>query len=178
MALKDTLQERIHTRDIRHICARCNNETDSSVKEDLYALIFDPDPRVAYNAMWVFTHFSPEGRLWLLPRREALIDHLLSTSHVGQQRMLLTILDQLPDTKAPLRTDYLDFCLSKINSREPYAVRALSLKQAFICCRTYPELMRELIVEIEMMECHTLSPGLKSVRRNILKKITTCKTAK
>ncbi|MDE6310855.1 MAG: hypothetical protein K2L96_03455 [Muribaculaceae bacterium] len=176
MALKEILQERIHSDDIRRICALCCN--DNAVKEELYALIFDPEARVAYNALWVFTQFSSEERMWLLPKREMLIDLLLSKNHIGMQRLLFTLLDRLPARYDVMRPDYLDFCLSKINSGEPYAVRALSLKQAYVCCRAYPELMRELLYEIDRMENGNISPGLQSARRNILRKLTSYKTMK
>ncbi len=97
---------------------------------------------------------------------------LLRVSHVGRRRLLLALLEFVPFAEADLRTDYLDFCLSKINSVEPYGVRALCIKQAYAQCRFYPELLAELRCHLEMMEAETLSPGLKCVRRHIFKSLS------
>lgn len=84
--------------------------------------------------------------------------------------MILNILNNLNWEKSDIRTDYLDYCLSKITSTEPYGIRALCMKQAFAQCRHYPELLEEFLTVIDMME-ENLSPGLVSARKNIMKKI-------
>lgn len=33
--------------------------------EDLYQLTFDDNDRVAFNALWVFTHFDTDNIKWL-----------------------------------------------------------------------------------------------------------------
>jgi len=90
---------------------------------------------------------------------------------VGKRRLILTLLEHLSIEKDDIRTDYLDYCLSKINSTEPYAIRALCLKQAYAMCRFYPELLAELKNEVELMQYGELSPGLLSVIRHMRKKI-------
>lgn len=170
--LLERLGGRLRLPDIREICYACSGEGGEEMKKELFSLINHPEERVGYNALWIFTHFSAPEMKWLMPRRNELIDALLQTDHVGKQRLLLTLLEHQKVTVNDLRTDYLDFCLARINSAEPYAIRAFCLKQAFALCRFYPELMAELENEIELMECGELSPGLLSARRNIRRKIS------
>lgn len=151
----------------------CDHEADNSMKEMVFSYAMSPDDRTAYNALWILTHLKRDSLRWLHGKREELINALLHTIHVGRQRLLLSLLEcALPDTEADIRADYLDFCLSKINSTAPYAIRALCIKQAFAQCRFFPELIRELSAEIEMMDYAGLSPGLRSVRKNILRKMS------
>lgn len=171
MDLEKKLGDRLHISDIRHICAGCCGVSDDSVKAELFSMIGHSDDRIGYNALWVFTHFPLEDMKWLASKRDCLIDFLLKTNHVGKRRLILTLLEHLSIEKDDIRTDYLDYCLSKINSTEPYAIRALCLKQAYAMCRFYPELLAELKNEVELMQYGELSPGLLSVIRHLCKKI-------
>ena len=161
----ECLDGRIHARDVRRVCGACAGVENDTRKEALFSLACGADERVAYNALWVFTHFRKGDIMWLASKRDVLIDRLIKTSHAGQKRLLLTLLEELPVNMDDIRSDYLDFCLGKINSTEPYAIRALSLKQAFRQCRYFPELMAELRGEMELMEAGELSPGLRSALR-------------
>ncbi len=161
--------------DIRALCLECRGSENDQAKELLFTLACHKDDRIAYNALWVFTHFRTQDIIWLETRRHTLIDMLLKTEHVGKQRLILTLLEHLVIPKEEIRTDYLDFCLSKTNSTAPYAIRALSLKQAFRMCRHYPELLEELRLEMDLMTRGTLSPGLlcaiRTVRRHLAKTV-------
>ncbi|MDE7334902.1 MAG: hypothetical protein K2N10_01145 [Muribaculaceae bacterium] len=171
MNLRQTLENRIRLRDIRLLCSEAAARPD--VAEQLYALTLDPDARVAYNALWVLTHLpAADCRALLHPRRDRLIDCALGETHVGKLRLLLTLLDKLPPERNELRGDYLDFCLERINSTEPYAIRAFCLKQAYAQCRHYPELLAELRVAIDLMERSELPPGLRCARRNLLRRLS------
>ncbi len=171
MKVREVLNGRMHRRDIQMLCGLTSGMTNNHLKDILYSAITDKDDRVSYNALWVFTHFSKEDREWLYDKRNELIDILLRTNHIGKKRLILTILEHQPVTPDDIRTDYLDYCLSKINSTEPYAIRAFCLKQAFAQCCFYPELMNELKAEMEIMEYNNPSPGLRSAKRIIQKKI-------
>lgn len=170
--LRERLSERIGLKDIREICLSASGPANDSIKHRLYLLITDNNDRVGYNALWIFTHFSDNDKIWLHPRRNELIDLLLKETHDGKKRLLLRILSDIPVTIEDVRSDYLDYCLGKINSTEPYAVRAWSIEQAFGMCRFFPELLDELKEELDMMEYGELSPGLLSARRNIEKKLS------
>lgn len=171
MNFEDILKERLNKRDIMYLCAACCDAPDDSAKTELFSLAGHPDDRIGYNALWVFTHFPPKDIAWLQGKRDALIETVLHTRYTGRRRLALTLLQRLPAEAADMRTDYLDFCLSKINSAEPYAIRALCLRQAFARCRLYPELMSELKAVTELMESAPLSSGLRCARRQILQKM-------
>lgn len=172
MNLAKILGHRLHKWDILELCRSCSGIDNNAVKEDLFAMIGHDNDVISYNALWVFSHFAKPDIKWLTSRRNELIDQLLLTGHVGKRRLILTLLEHLPIAKEDVRTDYIDFCLSKINSNEPVAIRSLCLKQSFALCRFYPELMVELTNEIELMGCGELSSGLLSVRKNIMMKIS------
>lgn len=178
MNISAILSRRIYPRDIQAVCTHCHGEAGNSHKAELYSFISHDNDKTAYNALWIFTHFTPDDKMWLYDKRDNLIDNLIRTKHIGRQRLLLTLLENRPITSEDVRTDYLDFCLEKINSNNPYAIRALCLKQAFAQCRFHPELMVELMAEIELMDYGEMSPGLKSARKNILKKISALPTFK
>lgn len=167
----EVLTGRMHRQDIQMLCGLTSGVANNHLKEILYSAITDEDDRISYNALWAFTHFSKTDREWLYAKRDELIDILLRTNHIGKKRLILTILEQQPVTPDDVRTDYLDYCLSKINSTEPHSIRAFCLKQAFAQCRFYPELMNELTAEMEIMEYSNPSPGLRSAERIIKKKI-------
>lgn len=174
---RKTLETRIGIRDILTICSKCSGSEGNAHKQTLFSLITDPDQRTAYNALWVFTHFSSEDTKWLYNRRNRLIDILLKESHTGNRRLLLTLLDKIPCSPDDLRSDYLDFCLANINSIEPYAIRALSIKQAFSQCRFHEELLHELTIRLDMLDREDLSPALRSTRRNVTKQINQIRNA-
>lgn len=175
MRLAEILSGRLRGEDILRLCADCSGADNDVVKAQLFALINHDDDRVGYNALWVFTHLTADDMKWLQSRRDILIETLLTTSHTGKRRLLLNLLEQQTITEADIRTDYLDFCLSRINSTETYGVRALCLKQAFAMCRFYPELLDELRNEIDLMQYGQLSPGLISARNAIIRRIDGCK---
>lgn len=170
MIIEETLHQRLSRAAIADISTVCTGNNEA--KATLFSMINHSDDRVAYNALWAFSHLPAADLKWLASRRDILIDSLLATQHVGRQRLLLTLLENIPDTAEVTRTDYLDFCLSNINSTAPYAIRALCLKQSFAVCRHFPELLSELQHEMDMMQYGELSPGLLSALRNVRKKIS------
>lgn len=130
------------------------------------------------NALWCMTHLKGEGIAWLQSRQNELIDILLNEQHTGRKRMLLQLLREQTYTPDTIRTDFLDYCFSKINSQcEPYAIRCFSLYCSFKMSRFYPELIEELNRYLELLSCQLLSPGLKSAMRTIRKKIRALKQA-
>ena len=175
MNFRGLLCKRIFRREILYLCSVIRNSDNDRSIETLYNLVADDDDRVAYNALWIFSHLTTEDSRWLLTRRNELIDQLLVETHVGKERLILTLLERQPVEKENIRTDYLDFCLSSINSAKPYAIRALCLKQAFAQCRHYPELVQELIACINIMEPFEIYPGMRSARNNILKQLAKSK---
>lgn len=130
------------------------------------------DGKPAKNALWSLTHLQKSNGEWLQSKQDELIDMLLVAEDVARKRMLLQLLRNQSYGKDCLRTDFLDYCLSKINAEcEPYAIRCFSLYCAFKMCRHYPELIAELELCLEMLDCQSLSSGLlsalKTTRRMI-----------
>lgn len=170
--IRTRLAGRIYERDIRALCDTAVRDSRGRVTDALYELAGDSDDRVGYNALWALCHMPVSERSKLESRRQGLIDLLLNSSHTGRRRLLLALLEKMrPAVPDDLRGDYMDYCLSHINSNEPYGVRALCIKQAFAQCRHFPELLGELSAELEMMGLDTMPPGLAAARRNILKRI-------
>ena len=171
MDFRERLSGRVTLDDIYEMCYLTQGEDNDRAKEALYLLVDDEDERVGYNALWVFAHFSLDDNEWLYSRRDELIEKLLACKHVGKRRLLLTLLERQPTTRDGVRVDYLDYCLSKINSGEPYGMRALCMKQAYAQCRHFLELMSELVGILGLLDDARLSPGLRSAKRNILRRI-------
>lgn len=170
-SLGKILAGRIGRREIDQLCAWSCGKDGDELKAELFSFTQSADDRTAYNSLWVFTHFDDIDVRWLGSRRNQLIDGVLSARHVGRMRLSMALLDRLPAGTDALRTDFLDFCLSKINSSEPYAVRALALKLSCAMCEVCPSLKGELLAEIDLMSQGELSPGLLSSRRNVLKRL-------
>lgn len=124
------------------------------------------------NALRCLTHLNASHSSWLQSLQNEFIDLLLVEEHTGKRRMLLSILRKQSYSPATIRTDFLDFCFSKINSEcEPYAIRCFSLYCAFNMCKFYPELLSELNEYVKMLDQQNLSPGLASALRKTRKNI-------
>lgn len=158
------LARRINIREIKAIADWAAADTGNL--ETLFGMIRSTDDRVGRNALWCLTHCQQTDGKWLQTRQHELIDMLLAERHTGRKRMLLQLLRNQSYDADTLRTDFLDFCLSKINSEcEPYAIRAFSIYCAFKMCRLYPELIAELKGCLDMLAYQSLSPGLMSALR-------------
>jgi len=168
--IRDLFQQRIHVCDVEAVAGWAGDSDENFSR--LYSLAFSSDERVAYNALWCLSHCDDLTDI-AQNRVDELIDLVMAENHNGKKRLLLTIMESLRFKRPFVRTDFLDFCLSKITSADqPYSVRALCLKLAFAQCRNYPELIDELKLRMEMLECSLLPPGLKSAFKNVSKRIT------
>lgn len=177
--IRKRLAGRIGEEDILEIAYLAQGAMNNPVKEVLYALLFDSDNRVAENAAWIFAHFDRTNNAWLYDRHDALIDEAMRTPRIPKRRMLLSLLLRQPFSRETIRTDFLDFCLERMmTAAEPVGIRAYCMKLAYLQCRFFPELLCELRQALEIMEPEYLSPGLKVVRRNLLKEMATRKNNK
>ena len=171
-SLHDKLADRIHKDDINLLCNLIHNENNDNMKKELYQLVTDPDDRISYNALWVFCHFNVQDNKWLYQKQKELIEMAMNVEHCGKKRLLLSILNSQPFKKDNLRTDFIDFCLTRITSYiEPYAIRVFCMRLAYKQCIYYSELLTELKSYLEMLTSEPLSPGLRSARKDIMKKI-------
>lgn len=172
MDFRKRLLQRLSQDDIHEICFLTQGPDNDSLKEELYTMISDEDVRVSYNALWVLTHFDLANNEWLYAKHDELIDKAIAEKHEGKRRLLLTLILRQPFDRDTLRTDFIDFCFDTIqSSHESYANRALCMKLAYEQCRFFPELLSELSNCLELISAESLSSGLKTARRNVMKKI-------
>ena len=170
--MKESLTNRLSQSDIHELCALTQGGRNNSLKEQLYQLTLDDDRRVATNALWVFTHFSAVDNEWLYAKHDQLIDRCLKEKDTTKLRLMLNLLLRQPYTEEAIRTDFIDFCLTRLaDTKSPYAVRAQCIKLAYVQMRYWPELLNELRQTLEMISCEPLSPGLRSAWRQVMKRI-------
>ena len=171
--MKFSLINRLSQSDIHELCALTQGGRNNSLKEQLYQLTLDDDRRVATNALWVFTHFAAVDMEWLYAKHDQLIDRCLNEKDATKLRLMLNLLLRQPYTEEDIRTDFIDFCLTRLaDPKSPYAVRAQCIKLAYMQMRYWPELLNELRQTLEMISCEPLSLGLRSVWRQVIKKST------
>lgn len=168
--MRKKLNKKLCMDDIYEICILCHG--NSRKKAELYQLIFDEDERVATNALWVFTHFDMQNNEWLYAKHDDLIDRVLVEKNETKRRLILQLLLRQPFEEESLRSDFIDFCITKITaSSQPYAIRCYCMKLAYEQMKYYPELLTELKAAIDMLEQEPLSPGLTSAKKQVMKKI-------
>lgn len=122
------------------------------------------------NALWAMTHLRTKCRDWLASHQSLFIERLLVEKDTTKKRLLLQLLREQNYAPAEVRTDFLDWCLSRINEeKEPYAIRAFCIYTAFRMCRHYPELLTELRGLLDLLAAQQpLSPGLRCAHSKTL----------
>ena len=165
MELTTILQGRIYAPQRRAVIAYA---TESAANLDtLYRLAYALDDRVSLNALWCLSLLPRSVGFLTTERRDELIDHLLAGTITSKRRVIMQLLRQISYEKETLRTDFLDYCLSRINSEtELPAVRAYAIYIAYSHCRHYPELTAELSAHLDMLATTPLSPGLRAALRS------------
>ena len=170
--MKTLLTHRLSKSEIMQLCASTHGAHNNHLKEGLYQLTLDDDRRVAINALWTFTHFDADDNVWLFAKHDQLIDRCLKEKDTTKLRLMLNLLLRQPYTEEAIRTDFIDFCLTRLaDTKSPYAVRAQCIKLAYVQMRYWPELLNELCQTLEMISCEHLSPGLRSAWRQVMKRI-------
>ena len=172
MNLLDFLSQRIDMNDIEAIRVYTHGVENDVRKEELYRVMMDDEGRAGGNAAWIFSHFTEEDNAWLFSKQQELIDAVMHTESVTKRRIMMVLLECQPFTEDGFRADYLDFCFEHMAMlEEPYGVRALCMKQAFVQCSLVPELLPELEATLEHMDNNFLSPGLRTAKKNVLLKM-------
>ena len=170
MNIGQLLLQKINLPQIKSVVSWASGSQDNLTM--LWHFVRSDDRRTSVNALWVMTHLPETDAEWLLSLRDEMIDMLLTEMDTSKKRMLLQLLREREYDAYDIRTDFLDYCMSKINSEcEPYAVRCFSIYTAFKMCRHFPELLAELDEHLDMMRYQTLSPGLRSALRQTKSKI-------
>lgn len=169
---KKRLSGIIHDNDIQEITYLTQGKQNDRQKEALYELLFDTDKRTSNNAAWVFTHFDLHNNEWLYNKHDELINEVMKTNSQTKCRLILTLLNRQPFVKEKIRTDFLDFCLKHMtDANEATGIRCMCMKLAYEQCHFFKELSTELKATLEMMEPDFLGPGIRTTRKNILKKL-------
>ena len=170
--MKTLLTHRLSQSEIMQLCALTHGARNNHLKEGLYQLTLDDDRRVAVNALWTFTHFAADDNVWLFAKHDQLIDRCLKEKDATKLRLMLNLLLRQPFDEEAIRTDFIDFCLTRLaDPKSPYAVRAQCIKLAYEQMRYWPELLNELRQTLMMINCEPLSPGLRSAWRQVMKRI-------
>ena len=139
--MKQKLFGRISKDNILELCFLTQGDKNDHRKEEFYRLTFDEDNRVAFNALHVLSNFDLANNEWLYSKHDELIDRVMKEEHVGKRRLMLSILLRQPFEEESLRSDFIDFCVSKITAcAQPYAIRAYCMKLAYEQMKYYPEL--------------------------------------
>ncbi|WP_462359881.1 hypothetical protein [Paraprevotella clara] len=164
---QDMLSGRLPMREVRAWGKRLAH--DGMFRDTLHHIMTDGDSHMAENAAWVFTYADADV-LPSLPAHyvDTWMERAMNTRSETLRRLLLTLISRstLPH---PFRTDFLDYCLVGMSSsRYPHSVRALCMKLAYKLCRTHPELLEELKLNLEIMEPDLLPPSLRSVRCRVM----------
>ena len=168
--MRKKLNKKLCMDDIYEICILTHG--NNCKKDHLYQLTFDEDERIATNALWVFTHFDLQNNEWLYSKHDDLIDRVLVEKNETKRRLILSLLLRQPFEEKSLRSDFIDFCITKITAcSQPYAIRCYCMKLAYEQMKYYPELLTELKAAIDMLEQEPLSPGLISAKKQVMKKI-------
>ena len=169
MDLRERLSDRIHIEDIHEILRYVQGSQKR--KSELYGLIFDPDETIGYQALWACSHFSADKNKWLYDKQDELINEILVCKHPGKRRLLLNLLLRQPQANPP-RVDFLNFCLDRmLSAKELPGVQTLCMKLGYELCRPIPELLQEYKTLLDRAEPDLLQISLRTVRKNILKKI-------
>lgn len=172
MNLLDFLAQRIDMNDIEAIRVYTHGKENDARKEELFRVMMDDEGRAGGNAAWIFSHFTEDDNEWLYSKQQELIDAVMRTESITKRRIIMSLLERQPFTAEGFRADYLDFCFEHMAMlEEPYGVRALCMKQAFVQCSLVPELLPELEATLQLMDDNFLSPGLRTAKKNILRKI-------
>ena len=104
--------------------------------------------------------------------RARLADYASATPDTSMRRLAMVLLDRLEWSVDDVRTDLLDFCLDHMMlPDEPYGVKALCIKLAYLQCRHYPELKAELRQALLLMEPEELGAGVKHTRKKTLERL-------
>ncbi len=174
MNIEELSAQRINLPEIKSVVSWASGSQENITI--LWSLVRSGDRMTSVNALWSMTHLPETDVEWLRSIRNELIDMLLTETDTAKKRMLLQLLRNQESDADDIRTDFLDYCMSKINSEcESNAVRCFSIYVAYQMCRHFPELIAELEEHLDMMQYQTLSPGLKSALRHTKLKISKLK---
>lgn len=138
----------------------------------IYRFIHDDNPRVASNALWYLTLLDRESAAFLAEKRWELAELAMTTQSETIRRLSLGLLKDMTWTQEDVRTDLLDFCLSRaVSAIEKPGIRSLAIKLAYLLCRHYPELAAELRMVLTDLGDQPLTRAVDSIRISTLRRL-------
>lgn len=166
---REALSVRLSVLDIKPLVQSIEQHPEEF--SEMIRLTTDNNQTISWRAYWVCEKLSERHPEWFIPLQEELIERLLTCSHDGSKRLLLSILFNLPATE-PLSVRLLNFSFDRmLLPSESIAVQALCIKIAYRLCLSEPELLDELRRVLESAEPELFSAGVASTLRNTLKRI-------
>lgn len=138
--------------------------------KEVFNLIFDDDKNVSWRAAWVCHKVTEINPLIInQPESIKLINFIIPESNGSILRECLSILNQI-DMNKVFSVELLNSCYMWMQSpKQPIAVKALSIKLLSKMCKIEPGLTNEFISILSSLDERSLSKGLSSVRRKIIK---------
>lgn len=169
MNYAELLGGKIGKANIDQIVAHVNQYPDRL--EQLYRLTFDEDQYISWRSLWACEKIAEQHPDWFIPRQPELIDRLLTLSHNGKKRLLLSILYDLP-LPEPYSVPFLDYVLEHmLDPKETAGVQSLCIKHAYRLCKVDVDLLSELQTYLEDADLLSYSPGVRTAIRNIKKQL-------
>lgn len=160
----------MHVDDIKLLAQSAHYDVE--VCEALFRTMIMGEGKAASNAAWALTHLPRTDDYRLEPHRDDLVKLALNTTEVPIRRLSLALLERMDWGLDDVRTDLLDFCMEHMMMPgEPYGIKALCMKIAYLICRHYPELKEELRQSLLLLEPSELGTGVKHTRGKILEKL-------
>lgn len=170
MDIENLLAQRVNLPEIKSVASWASGSREKITM--LWNLARSNDRMTSVNSLWSMTHLPQKDAEWLVSIRDDMIDMLLAETDTSKKRMLLQLLREQEYRVDEIRADFLDYCMSKINSEcEPCSIRCFSAYAAYKMCRHFPELISELEHHLGLMQYQALSPGIRSAQRHIKAKI-------
>ena len=168
--MRELLTHRLSIAGIHALCAQA--QACEQTMNLLYTLSLDPDSRVSRQALWALCHLDSSCAGWLCTLHDELVERAMAEHDTTRLRLLLSLLVRQPFSADCLRGDFIDFCMARITDcGYPYAIRALCIRLSYAQMRHHRPLLRELLVALDQLGQQQLSPGLVSVRRQVMAQI-------
>lgn len=165
-ALLDT---KISKANIDSIVRSVHNNPENFV--EIYQLMDDPEIRVSWRATWACEKLSETHPFLFEEQIQDIISRLLSCTHDGSKRLLLSILFNLP-VPEELPVPLLEYCFAHmLDKKESIGVQSLCIRLAYRLCRAEPDLLHELRMYLENTETEYYSKAVASAVKNTLRRI-------
>jgi hypothetical protein len=167
--IKEILLSGISRSLVDHVAEAAAHEPE--VFDELYALIFCDEPKVAWRATWVAEKLfekHPELLQDKIPELIALLPHTL---HDGSRRSLLIIIGR---SKAyqHFNVDFINRCFEwMLSPSQAFAVQVHCMRILTDYCQVMPEFTGELIATLENTEPADYSKAFAAAKRKALKQL-------